>query len=184
MRMTLYLCAALLATLECARADCLFFFADQRANGHFHTVLGMRLNMAATYDGSTPCQLSAAQLVLGVADGKAIHYAIAHPAWQIGHLYTVRGVINPDGSFQLLLDNQSVATGKGSFAPAPTPLLASELSPGSSPAAYSVSQVSLQAANGSTNITIPPVGNSDRPMALRLFAPMAPLQGAFTADLK
>lgn len=186
MRMTLYLCAAvLLVTLECARADCYFYFADQRANGHFHTVLGMNLNMEATYDGSTPCQLSAAQLVLGVADGKAVHYAIAHPTWQTGHLYTVRGVINPDGSFQLLLDNQSVATGKGSFAPAPVPLLASEIpSFGSSPAAYSVSQVSLQAANGSTDITIPPAGNSDRPVALRLFAPMAPLQGAFTADVK
>src|SRR2546425_10149539 len=113
--MTLYLCAAIwLVTLECAQADCRFYFADQTANGHFHTVLGMSLNMAATYDGSTPCQLSAAQLVLGVADGKAFHYAIARPTWQTGHLYTVRAVINPNGSFQLLLDNQPIATGNGS----------------------------------------------------------------------
>ncbi len=174
MRTLLFLCATVPAL-----ADCRFYFADQY---DFGANLGFAIDTENASNGVTPCQLSNMKLALAVADGKQFRYVVASPAWQLGKSYELRAEISAAGS-QLYLDGVSLGTTTGGFQPLDRYVAGASV-PGwaSAPAAYAITQTSLQVTDGITTLTLPADGQQDVPVPLQLMSPPGAWQGVFKAQ--
>ena len=160
-------------------ADCRFYFADQY---DFNANLGYALDVEATSNGTTPCSLANLKLVLGVANGKQFNWIVTGPSWQTGHVYELRAIITGAQS-QMYLDGQLVGSSTGGFQPFDRNVAAAEI-PGwaSAPAAYVITQTSLQISDGISNLALPADGSADVPIPLQLMSPPAAWSGSFPAQ--
>ena len=163
-----------------AYGDCRFYFADQY---DFSKNVGFAVDLETTSNGTTPCQLSAMKLVLAVADGKQFQYVVSSPAWQTGRTYEIRAVISNLGS-QFFLDGAPLGTLSSGFQPLDRAVAAASI-PGwaNTPAAYFITQTSLQISDGSSTLSLPDDGGAaDIPVPLQLMSPPGSWQGAFKAQ--
>ena len=175
-----YLILLWLAAASAQTNQCRFYFADQY---DFANNLGMNLNLETPANAGPVCQLNTVQLVLGVADGKTFRFIVTKPQWQMGHAYIAKAVITPTGS-QLFLDGQLLGSMQGAFKPFERELYASEVpSWANGPAAFTISQFSLQISTGSAPDLSLPTGGSDLPLPLILLEGGPTMwRAAFSAD--
>jgi len=162
----LSLITLLLTTLDVAQAQtpCFFFLLD---HVDYPTSLGLALDLE-----SSACQLHSLILVMQAGDGTGRIYAKAASNWQFEHEYTVTlRVLN--GSQQILLDGQLVASSTAGFAPTQGPLRADEIPFwGSGQADYRIEQTSLEITNGMQSILLPnPAYKAPLPRDLLLGGP-------------
>jgi hypothetical protein len=172
-----------LAAANAQTNQCRFYLADQY---DFPNNLGVALDLETPSNAGPVCQLNTVQLALGVADGKNFRFTVSRPQWQMGHAYIAKAVVTSAGS-QLFLDGQPLGSIQGAFKPFPRTLYASEV-PGwaNGPAAYRISQSSLQISTGSSStpvLSLPSGSASDLPLPLILLTGgPAAWQADFTAD--
>ena len=144
---------------------------------------GFILSLQANPDSSGNCQLSSVTLGLDIGNGTTLRNLRAPFSWQTGVVYTAKAVITAAGPQQLSLNGQSLGTLQSTFQPAQDTLLGSRgEDSGSVTEGYVVTQISLQASNGSNNFSYSPNGNNAVPLPLILMSGPAPWPAAFTVD--
>ena len=99
-----------LSLLASARADCRFYFANQRDWG---SKRGFYLDVEG-------CERDSLRLILGVADGKDWRFAAKVPPFQAGRRYEAKAVLTPQTT-QLYLDGVLVDEKPGGFQPSASP---------------------------------------------------------------
>lgn len=130
-----------------AQTPCYFFLLDHI---DYPTGLGLSLDLE-----SSTCQLGSLIVVMQMGDGKGRVYAKGASNWQIEHEYTVKLSVT-NGSQQMLLDGQAVASSKAGFGPMQGPLRGDEIPFwGSGQANYAIEQISLDVTSGTQSTLLP-----------------------------
>lgn len=157
---------------------CRFFLAN-----HADSVQGLTLSLEAQANASGVCSLSALSLNLSVGDGTGFHHVNAALPWQTGVVYTAKAVLTAAGPQQLSLNGQSLGSVTGVFQPLEGRFFGSDIADlGTATEAYVVTQISLQASNGSNSFSIAPDGSAPVPLPLTLMSGAVPWPANFTED--
>ena len=118
--------------------------------------------------------LEKAQLVLGVADGKAWRWISDFPKWEPDRRYSVKVVIAPEAA-EMWLDGKSVGRSEGGFVPAEMKLLVNHIQAwANAPVNYCILQDSLKVTAGTDRVDLSFEKDASRPLPLILFDPQAP----------
>lgn len=161
-----------------AQSLCRFYLAN-----HSDSLQGLTVSLEAQPDSSSVCSLSSVKINLSVGDGAGFHHVSAASAWQTGVVYTVKAVITGAGPQQLSLNGQPLGAAQGVFEPLQGTFFGSDVADEGSPIeAYVVTQISLQASNGSSGFSIAPNGNNPVPWPLPLMSGAVPWPAAFAED--
>jgi hypothetical protein len=170
------LTAALLCGAAAAQNLCSLHLADQSAAPQ-----GFILSLDSQSDVSGVCPLSALRLNLTAGSGATS----AAPSWQMGVVYTAKLTLTAAGPQQWTLNGQPLPSLAAAFQPAAATLYGA-LIPSSAqgnPAAYVITQISLQVTNGASNVSIAPNGANPIPLPLVLLASgPAPWPAPFAID--
>ena len=166
----LFAILAALPAIRCGAVDNRFLIANQ---SDFLAKRGFYVNFENSSADGSPCKISTLRLILGVADGKGWRYAVATPAWELGHTYDVLAVIGP-GHAELRLDGKPVQGSDGGFMPLDGVPVDASMTPdwASAPAAYRIMQERVTLSEGGGKSASRSFAAAlSRPLGLALFEP-------------